>query len=184
MKTRFLRWGAPTSSAPSTSHSASNPISASPARTVSSPRLRSADTFSRKTYLGPTSRTTRRTSNHSPLRSPWMPARLPALLMSWQGKPAQTRSTHPRQGRPSKLVTSPWMGQASSSPSAIRAASTRWQYPSASTATTMRASGMASLIPRSNPPIPVNSERTRMILLPLKPKAISLMIAAGFSTPC
>jgi hypothetical protein len=46
---RFRRWGAPTSSAPSTHHSASNPISARSPRTRPSPREVSIGEFSTKT---------------------------------------------------------------------------------------------------------------------------------------
>lgn len=67
-------------------------------------------TFSRNTNEGRTSRTILATSKKSPLRSPSKPARVPATLRSWQGNPAETRSTLPRQGFPSNVRRSSQIG--------------------------------------------------------------------------
>lgn len=58
---------------------------------------------------------------------------LPATLKGWQGNPALTTSTFPRKGIPSNLDTSLKMGASSSTPSAMRALITDWQYSSHST---------------------------------------------------
>ena len=84
---RSLRCGAPTSAADTIVHRASYPSALSSKRTRSSPRTARAGTFSRKTYLGRHSRTSRKTSNTRPLHPPAKPAPLPATLISWQGNP-------------------------------------------------------------------------------------------------
>ena len=92
---RFLRWGAPRSSAPNTFHSASYPLWANSRKTVPIPREVSAGTFSRQTHRGTARRTIRISSKNNPDFVPLIPAPCPAKLMSWHGygKPPQIRST-------------------------------------------------------------------------------------------
>ena len=120
----FLTCGAPTSSAPSTSHSASYPISARSPRTLASPRPTSKGEFSRNANSGRTSLIIRCISRQRPERAPSMPAPFPAAEMSWHGKPPDTTSTRPRHGRPSKVRTSSQTGKGESKPSFCRASST------------------------------------------------------------
>lgn len=115
---------APTSSAPSTSHSASYPISARSPRTLASPLPTSKGEFSRNANFGRTSLIIRCISRQSPERAPSMPAPFPAAEMSWHGKPPDTTSTRPRHGRPSKVHTSSHIGKGGSMPSFWRASST------------------------------------------------------------
>lgn len=121
---RFRTCGAPTSSAPSTSHSASYPISARSPRTLASPLPTSRGEFSRNANFGRTSLIIRCISRQSPERAPSMPAPFPAAEMSWHGKPPDTTSTRPRHGRPSKVHTSSQTGKGGSRPSFWRASST------------------------------------------------------------
>ena len=107
IQSRSRRCGAPTWRAPSTHHSASYPRAARSPRTRPSPREASAGTFSTKTNRGRISRTTRANSDQSPDLGPVIPAPVPAVLMSWHGKPPETQSTTPRYGRPSNSRTSP-----------------------------------------------------------------------------
>jgi hypothetical protein len=117
MKTRSRLWGAPTSDARNTPHSASNPSEARSPRTTSMPRTRRAETFSTKTNSGPTSPMIRANSDQRPERFPVMPSRSPAELMSWHGNPPRMRSTTPRHGRPSKVDTSDQTGAGAREPS-------------------------------------------------------------------
>ena len=112
--------GAPALCAPNTPHSASYPISAKSPRTTCNPRLVSSGEFSTKTYRGPTSRMILANSFHKPERAPVIPFPLPAALMSWQGNPPQIASTFPRQGFPSKVVTSSQIGNRGNIPSRWR----------------------------------------------------------------
>ena len=100
MKTRRRSVGSPNLNAGSTSHSASNPHSARSPRTTPIPRLSNAATFSTTTNRGRSSRMIRAYSFQSPLRSPSMPTRFPASLMSWHGKPPQRTSTRSRLAAP------------------------------------------------------------------------------------
>lgn len=63
-------------------------------------------TFSTTTHCGLSSATMRWNSNQSPERSPSKPARLPATLRSWHGKPPQTRSTAARLAAPTCRTSS------------------------------------------------------------------------------
>jgi hypothetical protein len=110
------RWrlcGAPVSSALNTSHSQSNPRTTSELSTRSRKAppsaVRMPGTFSRKTYRGSTSPMIRAMSSQMNRLSS-IPPRLPAMLTGWHGNPAATRSTAPRHGRPSKVVTSSQTG--------------------------------------------------------------------------
>ncbi|MNY11521.1 hypothetical protein D3C86_1445530 [compost metagenome] len=126
--TRSRRCGAPTSSAEKHPHSASHPSSASSPSTrtigASRSRFRSGTripgTFSRKNHSGSTSRRIRRVAGQR-LRGSSPRSLLPARLFPWHGIPAETRSTTPRQGRPSKEVTSSQIGAQSRVWSSIRA---------------------------------------------------------------
>jgi hypothetical protein len=116
--------------------------------------LMSMGEFSTKTRRGRTSPTIRANSRHSPLRSPPIPAPLPAQEMSWQGKPPHTASTRPRQGFPSKVRTSSQMGNLGRMPSRCRWSNTDRQYASISTAHTQVCP--RSIPPRIPPPAPAN----------------------------
>lgn len=176
---RLRRWGAPASAADSTHHSASNPSSASAPSTRSSPRLVIAGTFSKNTHRGPTSRTTRSSSKKRPLRAPSRPAPLPATEMSWHGKPPATRSTRPRQACPLNVVTSSWISiSAGSQPSSRRAANTRRQYGSISTAQTGRCPSSSE--PSRPPPAPANRCSSRRVTAqPPAPVALQRRQAAA-----
>jgi len=124
MNTLSRRCGAPTLAARRLVHCASNPAWASSPRTWSSPRARSCPTFSTTTNFGPTSRTARENSNHRLLRRPRSPVRLPALLMSWQGKPPHRTETggkrrtawmSPRLGTPGHHRCRTWHAYGSTS---------------------------------------------------------------------
>ena len=94
MNTRSLLCGAPASEARTLVHFASYPILASSARTMSSPFLTSAETFSTNAYLGRSILIALANSYQSPLLFPSLiPSCLPATLMSWQGKPPTIIST-------------------------------------------------------------------------------------------
>ena len=71
--------------------------------------------------------------------------------------PPMKPSTAPRHGRPSKVVTSLHIGAGAMRPSCI--ALTKWPAAKASlsTSTTGRAFGIASSMPRSSPPPPVQT---------------------------
>ena len=146
------RWGNPTASAPSTSHSASYPISARSPRTLASPRPTSKGEFSRNANSGRTSLIIRCISRQRPERAPSMPAPFPAAEMSWHGKPPDTTSTRPRHGRPSKVRTSSQTGKVGSSPSFCRASNTLADQGSSSTAQTVR--NPSSSLPSIPPPAP------------------------------
>ena len=123
----FLRCGAPVSSALNKSHSQSNPRWTREPSTTSRNRPPSAvvipGTFSRNTRPGLTSPIIRAMSPQMN-RSSAIPFRCPAKLTGWQGNPAVMISTRPRQGLPSKVVTSSQTGASSRVLSAIRAAIT------------------------------------------------------------
>src|SRR6185312_13351825 len=140
-------WGAPTSAAEITSHSASYPISERSPSTTSSPRPRSAATFSTKTYRGRKSLIILWNSFQRPLRLPVIPSPLPATLMSWQGNPPATTSTRERVEL-LPLLTSVTLLSARGK----FLASTLRQYGSISTCHLV--SNPARSNPRSMPPIP------------------------------
>src|ERR1035437_2186749 len=113
------------------------------------PLVRRRGLFSMKTSCGSTSLMIRAKSLQSPECSPSIPALLPALDTSVQGKPPLMSSISPFQGDPQKVVTSPNIGNHSSIPSACRADKTCWQYWLISTAHTNRCPTRMSA---SNPP--------------------------------
>jgi len=77
-KTLSLICGAPTAAAGMQFHSQSYPICPNSPRTLSSPLVSNAATFSNTTIRGLSCRTTRTTSKNNPLRSPSSPAPRPA----------------------------------------------------------------------------------------------------------
>jgi hypothetical protein len=168
MNSRSRRWGAPASDARNTPHSASNPSAARSPSTTPSPREARAATFSTNTNEGRTSPTIRENSDQSPDRSPPIPTRFPALLMSWQGKPPETRSTTPRHGRPSKVATSVHTGHGARPPSSIWRTRVAAAKASLSTKQTGRAPTASS--PRASPPPPAKSSMERRATLTGSPR--------------
>jgi len=150
MNNRSRVCGAPKEHADIVDHSASYPRLARVPRTLSSPRIRNAATFSTTTTRGPSSRTILAKSNHSPLRCPSSPSAFPATLTSWHGKPPQMTSTRSVSGCGHVRTSSHrrTSGQC--------LARTRFAYSSISTC--HRHCIPARSNPRSNPPIPANNE--------------------------
>ena len=83
----FLRCGAPTSAADTTSHRQSYLWRAKVLTTSSAPLVLIAGTFSRNIKAGLISPTSRKISETNPLRFPAKPCPSPATLMSWHGNP-------------------------------------------------------------------------------------------------
>lgn len=146
-KTRSRRWGAPTSDARTHVQDPMYPSAARSEVTRSSPRTRRAAAFSNTTTRGRTTRMASAMSNHNPLRFPsFIPARLPALLMSWHGHPAVSTSTGSTAAQ-SVARMSPWLGT-----------SGQWW------ASTREASGSASACHATRPP---NTSRAAMSSPPM-----------------
>lgn len=127
-----------------------------------------AATFSTTTKRGRSTRTHRANSTQRPDCSPVMPARLPALLMSWQGNPPQITSTlHSSIGPGGNVRTSSCRTTAGQC-----FASTRRQNLSISTCHLQTTPARSN--PRSKPPMPANRE----------PKVIGLSstLLSGFAT--
>lgn len=152
---RSRRWSKPAQCAPSTPHCASNPSAAKSPRIVPSPRVVRAGLFSTNANRGCTSPRIRLYSLHNPLRSPSSPSPVPAVLMSWHGKPPETTSTTPRHGCPSKVRTSSQTGNGDRWPSFWRCMSRRAQKALISTAQTHRQPSKCP--PRMPPPAPAKS---------------------------
>jgi hypothetical protein len=141
------------------SHSASNPHAARSASIPPKSRPDAAErnpgTFSTKTHVGLTRRTTRMNSGQSQ-RSSASPSLRPATLTGWQGNPPQRRSTG-ASSSPVSVVMSPYLGT-----SGQCFVKTRRHHSSISTC--QRTSIPARSSPRSIPPIPENREPTVSVI--------------------
>lgn len=124
-------------------------------RTTPRPRVRRSGLFSAKTKRGRTSPMIRAYSFQRPLRSPVIPAPLPAAEMSWQGNPPLMTSTFPRQGLPSKVQTLSQIGNRSRCPSRCRSSTRSRGYFSSSQAHTVF--HPRSRLASSPPPAPLKS---------------------------
>lgn len=164
MKTRSRWWLAPTSDAGTTIHSASNPRRARLRRTSPNSRPELADssprTFSKNPHRAPVSRSSRTIQGQSH-RSSSSPRPFPAWETGGHGKPPTMPSTRPRHSAPSKVLRSDQTGAGSRAPSSMRDERSWAAKASRSTQQTTRASGSATLTPRSSPPTPEQMEMIR-----------------------
>ena len=151
--------------APSTHHRTSNPMLVSSSMMVPRPRVRSLGLFSEKTNVGCVSLATRSISKTSPERVPASPLPVPAALTSWQGKPPETTSTEPLQGRPSKVLMSSQIGNLSRCPSRCLARRTLRAKASSSTAHWVRHPSKRE----ANKPPPAPANNANSFMNPLKP---------------
>jgi len=94
------------------------------------------------------------------------PRRRPAMENGWQGYPAQSKSTAPRHGRPSKVPTSSQIGASSMLRSRILATRIAAAKASRSTRPMVRTDGRAIWRPRSSPPAPLHKLSTCMWATP------------------
>lgn len=117
-------------------------------------------TFSTKRIFGRRSPDNLTISDHKPDRSASMPARSPALEMSWQGNPPQITSTGPTSSPFSLVTSSNWRtcGQCF--------ANTRRQNGSISQKATVSNPPVRSK-PKLKPPIPEKRSRTRNLFITL-----------------
>lgn len=91
--------------------------------------------------------------NQIPERSPLMPSRFPALLMSWQGNPAVIVSTSPRRASQGAYRTSPMFG-ASGKRYAMTSQAALW-----TSATTVTLSPVSCSTAIPSPPYPAHNSK-------------------------